>query len=165
MGKMNWKVGTEIVGILAVVGSLLFVGLQLKQSQDIALSELRLSLLSAEVELSGSISDHADVWRKGLAGEGLEKTEEVLFKTLFQNYAGLAWTEQWQYEQFEQYGAQRVSVSLFAQFLDANPGARKVWTDETAEMYEKLRQQVPGFRDPFRDMTLGFLETMDQSTD
>jgi hypothetical protein len=38
MAQQNWKDIAEIVGIVAIIASLLFVGLQLKQSQDIALA-------------------------------------------------------------------------------------------------------------------------------
>lgn len=38
--KMNrWKDLVELIGIVAIVASLLFVGLQMKQSQDIAIAE------------------------------------------------------------------------------------------------------------------------------
>ena len=38
MKSMNWKDVVEFVGIAAIVASLLFVGLQLKQSQEIAVA-------------------------------------------------------------------------------------------------------------------------------
>jgi hypothetical protein len=39
MKSGNWKDVAEILGILAIVASLIFVGLQLKQSQDIAIAQ------------------------------------------------------------------------------------------------------------------------------
>jgi len=39
MAESNWKYVTEMVGIAAIVASLVFVGLQLKQSHEIALAE------------------------------------------------------------------------------------------------------------------------------
>jgi hypothetical protein len=38
VNNTSWKDIAELVGIAAIVGSLVFVGLQMKQSQDIALS-------------------------------------------------------------------------------------------------------------------------------
>ena len=38
MKATNWKGIAELVGITAIIGSLVFVGLQLKQSQDIAIA-------------------------------------------------------------------------------------------------------------------------------
>jgi hypothetical protein len=38
MAQKNWKDTAELVGIVAIVALLIFVGLQLKQSQDITLA-------------------------------------------------------------------------------------------------------------------------------
>lgn len=38
MKNSNWKDAAELLGIVAIVGSLIFVGLQMKQSQDIAIA-------------------------------------------------------------------------------------------------------------------------------
>ncbi len=51
MLHQKWKDILEVVGIFAVVASLLFVGLQ--------------------IELSQLIADHADVWSEGLIGADL----------------------------------------------------------------------------------------------
>ena len=39
MKSTNWKDIVELIGFAAIVGSLIFVGLQMKQSQEIALSD------------------------------------------------------------------------------------------------------------------------------
>jgi hypothetical protein len=39
MGSVAWKNSAELVGLAAIVGSLIFVGLQMEQSHEIALSE------------------------------------------------------------------------------------------------------------------------------
>ena len=39
MKSTNWKDFAELVGIAAIVGSLIFVGLQMRQEQEIALSQ------------------------------------------------------------------------------------------------------------------------------
>jgi hypothetical protein len=39
MKKYDWRVVTELTGISAIVASLVFVGLQMKQSQEIAIAE------------------------------------------------------------------------------------------------------------------------------
>ena len=38
MNDLNWKQAAELIGMAAIVASLIFVGLQLKQSQDVAIS-------------------------------------------------------------------------------------------------------------------------------
>ena len=39
MKKYDWKVAAELIGIAAIVASLAFVGLQLRQSQEIAIAD------------------------------------------------------------------------------------------------------------------------------
>ncbi len=72
MKPVVWKDVLELIGIAAIVASLIFVGLQLKQSQDIALSA---SILASRVETNSSISDHSDVWAKGNSGADLDGGE------------------------------------------------------------------------------------------
>jgi hypothetical protein len=38
LNRANWKDGAEIIGVIAIVLSLIFVGLQIKQSREIALA-------------------------------------------------------------------------------------------------------------------------------
>ncbi len=75
MKPVVWKDVLELIGIAAIVASLIFVGLQLKQSQDIALNELSASILASRVETNSSISDHSDVWAKGNSGADLDGGE------------------------------------------------------------------------------------------
>lgn len=162
MGKISWKTITELVGIVTIVGSLLFVGLQMKQSQDIALSELRVSLLAIGVESDIAKTDHAEIWKKGLAGDELGETEQVIFEILLRDHISIVWTEQWQYGQFEQYGAQKISIAIFAQFLFDNPGSRKSWIEGYGKFQEDTEKLLPSFRDPFQSAVLGHLKTLDQ---
>ena len=75
MKSLSWKSLAELIGMAAIVGSLIFVGLQIRQEQVIALSELNLSLLASQIELNNSISDNADIWVRGNAGEELSQAE------------------------------------------------------------------------------------------
>ncbi len=54
MKKLNWGDLAEIVGHVAIVASLIFVGLQLMQSQDIAIATQYQERAAAAVEYNGS---------------------------------------------------------------------------------------------------------------
>ena len=69
MSTPNWKGTAEFVGVIAIVGSLIFVGLQIKQEQEIALAEINLSLLASGIELNIAIGENAEVWAIGNAGK------------------------------------------------------------------------------------------------
>ena len=50
MNRANWKDGAELVGVLAIVLSLIFVGFQIKQSQEIALAAQYQARLGTQVD-------------------------------------------------------------------------------------------------------------------
>ncbi len=50
MNTTNWKGTAELIGFTAIVASLIFVGLQLKQSQEIAIAAQYQERANAEVE-------------------------------------------------------------------------------------------------------------------
>jgi hypothetical protein len=79
MTKKRWKNLLEGLGIVAIIASLIFVGLQLRQAQDIALAEGYLSMLSTRNEINNSIRDEVEVWNKGLSGEELTADETLIF--------------------------------------------------------------------------------------
>lgn len=54
MKRFNWRDFTEITGIAAIVGSLIFVGLQLQQSQEIAIASQYQERASTAVEYYSS---------------------------------------------------------------------------------------------------------------
>ena len=82
MTRTTWKETAELIGIAAIVVSLVFVGLQLKQSQDIVLSELDAALNAIDVEITGNIGDHADVWVRGNNGAQLSDSELAIYGRL-----------------------------------------------------------------------------------
>ena len=62
MRNINWKTIVELFGVTAIAGSLIFVGLQMRQAQQIALTEAGWNSQDANLELRIAISDQADIW-------------------------------------------------------------------------------------------------------
>ena len=58
MKIVNWKDIAELIGIAAIVASLVFVGLQMKQSDKIALSEIYQARTTAVVEWNTSLASN-----------------------------------------------------------------------------------------------------------
>ena len=79
MKNWNSKDVAEMFGIVAVVSSLVFVGLQLQQDRNIADSDRLDSQIVLEIEFAQMVQESTVAWRKGLAGEQLEAKEEVEF--------------------------------------------------------------------------------------
>jgi hypothetical protein len=166
MKNKNWKETAELVGITAIVVSLVFVGLQLNQAEDIANATRRSSVVSNRIELASAINEYADIWRRGNADEKLDDTELVI-------YENLAWSK-FRFHQGEFAAANSLGVvggmsshvREMAVFMHENPGARRVWE----EQLELVRQMGPV---PLSESTretnrfdasiIATLETLDQS--
>lgn len=115
----------QAFGIFAVVASLVFVGLQLKQSQDIALSQASQSRTSATVEILVSSAENSHfvssiAKRRGGAGDALTVEERVAMRQYaigilylyedqhFQYMNGFVAEERWQ-----------AAIDTLANFLSA----------------------------------------------
>ena len=137
MKPTDRKTIAEFVGVAAIVASLIFVGLQMKQAEEIANAARRSSVVANTIELSNAINEYADLWLRGMAGEPLNDVESVIFENLV-----LAKTQFHQHE----FSAARIlgsevgmaaHIADFAEFLHANPGASRVW-NARQEMYEEV---------------------------
>ena len=73
----------EIVGILAVVASLVFVGLEIRQSGRTAYDESLSSDYASIVSVETAIAENADVWLRGCRAEDLNDVDRVTFTHLY----------------------------------------------------------------------------------
>jgi len=81
----------QLVGLAAVVASLIFVGLQIKQSDEIAMVELLDNAAFRNFELSSLRTSHADVWRKACLGEELTPSEKTIAADIYFSYLQNNW--------------------------------------------------------------------------
>ena len=80
----------ETVGIISIVASLIFLGIQVKQAQEVALSETDAAMLESGLQLTSLVVEHADVWRRGSAGELLSEPEATIFRKLVEAHGNVA---------------------------------------------------------------------------
>lgn len=76
----------QIIGMAAIVASLIFVGLQLRQSEYDAIAEVNSTSLANGIELSSLSAEHADVWLRACAGEELNPPEQFIANNIFFRY-------------------------------------------------------------------------------
>lgn len=76
----------QVIGIAAIVASLIFVGLQLKQSEEIAHAEVLQNVVAIGIEERALIAAHAVTWHKACLGEQLTAQEGVIAANIFFNY-------------------------------------------------------------------------------
>ena len=69
----------QVIGIFAVVASLIFVGQQLRLDRQIAMSEGWLQFEETQILLSELIGQNSELWIKGLDGNELTPAERLRF--------------------------------------------------------------------------------------
>lgn len=72
----------EIVGLLGVVASLVFVGLEVRQSRQIAYMDQLGVARQLISDYRQKLIENSDVWIRGCSGEELSDSEKFVFTTL-----------------------------------------------------------------------------------
>ena len=95
---MTWTLSelasiAEIVGLVAIVPSLIFVGVQLMRGNREARAATIQATMDSDLRLSSAFADHAGTWNKVITGEPLAIGEEmrrgiVLFNVLMADTEG-----------------------------------------------------------------------------
>ena len=80
--KVDWKGTAELVGLAAIVVSLIFVGLQMRQDQEIAEAQALVDASAVVTELNQFIENNKEVWIKGLDGAELSLEDNLTFRAL-----------------------------------------------------------------------------------
>ena len=83
MSKSNWKDTLELIGIAAIVASLVFVGLELQHGQRIAQADQQHQQIEREFLLTNLIADHANLIARMNNGEDLDEEELILADLVF----------------------------------------------------------------------------------
>ena len=154
----------QLVGMAAVVASLVFVGLQIKQSDEIAMVELLDNSAMRNLELSTLRANHADIWQKACAGDELSPSEKVVASSIYFSFVSNNWNA-WARARATGYGlaeskyfTDRVAVNIHRY-----PGLKKIalsyrdWRTNTSELDTEY---MPIFQEAIQNR-LAELEQMD----
>ena len=130
----------QIVGIVAVVASLIFVGLQLEQNEDIAYMDYAESTLASGIERAALLSEHSDIWQRACLGEELSPDEQMIANAIFYRYVHTTFTSwlQAKTSEISKFGGRPV-IDAFAANYHRYPGFRRM-----SQSYEDWRER--GFR-------------------
>ena len=119
---------TEFVGISIVIISLYFVWEEMQQNRILAEANFDLMTSQNSLLINQSIVAHPDIWRKGCAGETLEKDDQVILERLVLNESDQVVYRVLKSLKIQDYASYNSYKSDFIGLLFHNPGARKVWT-------------------------------------
>ena len=129
MKTISWKGIAELIGIAAIVASLVFLALQIRQSQDIARFERDYSSLGGRIDQNLSIIANGEIWAKGNSGQELDGTEQEIFSKMVENQHWAAWSGWRSARRLDLPTSEQISTADFAAYLHANPGALKAWRE------------------------------------
>ena len=166
MSSANWKDAAELAGMSAIVASLVFVGLQMRQTRDIALTENGWSVMMGAIESRRPIYEFPDIWTKGNAGDELNSSEEVIYTTLIRDFNERQF---WGFNNAttldNDYAASIASMDT-AGFLYENPGARREWESLRDEFRRYRQPHISGqYRNIFEESVRAHLDVLDKLHD
>lgn len=133
MNNTDWKSIAEFVGIAAIVASLIFVGVQLRQDRQIAFAEAVADALENGLETRSDINQFAHVLVKGNSGAELDPAESMIVRNIVQNEQDRVFLQNWRARVMGESFSNTPEL-LFAAFLYQNPAARDAWEQIAADM-------------------------------
>ncbi len=75
----SWREIAELIGVTAIVASLIFVGLQLQQDRRIGIADTLIMRAEITANITQLVNDNRDVWINGLNGAELSEADELTF--------------------------------------------------------------------------------------
>lgn len=166
MQSTNWKDIAELIGIAAIVASLVFVGLQMKQAEDIARYE-RYADSTNPTEISTVLFEHRDIWLRGCAGEELTEVDWLTFVHLV-DLITIRRNARWEINKLidgPALAGPQVAIYRHALDLYSNPGMLKAWQERLAirEQSGHYVGENPGETANFSTEVLAALESIESS--
>ena len=124
MKTVDWRQIAELFGIGAIVASLIFVGLQIRQDHTIALAQNAAEFDDTMLEYSRIINANREVWIRGLEGAELSQEDQVAFESVafavWQKFTGL-----YRRDRFLNLGNGMLAARQLAGELYTYPGLRQ----------------------------------------
>jgi hypothetical protein len=142
MANANWKDTAEFVGITAIVVSLVFVGLQLRQEEDIARAQSIAEFVASGMDYRVALSEYSDLLVKGNSGAELSEVERHQLRMIMEAAEDRVFM---QLMATAPLGFELSTTELkFASFLYRNPVARQTWL----QIWEDMERYVDPLRTP-----------------
>ena len=129
MRSPDWKETAELIGLFAILASLIIVVMELQQQDKLLNLELRNSMVSSTVAVNEQIIGHADIWVRGNAGDDLNATEFEIYQRMLISLNDSFFQRYFVFQELYREQAKEQVSSQYAGFLARNPGAYKVWID------------------------------------
>ena len=137
----DWRQIAELIGIVAIVASLIFVGLQIRQEHTIALAQNAADFDDTMIEYARVINASREVWIRGLEGAELSPEDQVTFESVafavWQKFTGL-----YRRNRFLNQGSGMLAARQFAGELYTYPALRQ-YVLSRCRHRESIGQEIP----------------------
>ena len=145
MKSINWKDIAEFSGTVAIVGSLIFVGLEIQQSRKIAIADVYQQQAALLIQIQTSLyspEQRLESIMKDRKGDPLSESDEEIRRIIslpwltyyenvhFQYETGLISEEHW------------LSVRNVIRFSMRLPGGREDWDESRTQWRESFAEEV-----------------------
>jgi len=119
--------------MLGIMASLVFVGMQLKQTDVIASVEGQDNAVQRHYDMLSLMTEYAEIWQRGCAGEELSAVERVQFAKIFTVYRNnnLAGWRRLELSSYRDSNSD-YNINAFAANVHRYPGFETVYRSETA---------------------------------
>jgi hypothetical protein len=137
MAQLKWRETAELIGIASIVASLVFVGLEVRQSGRAAIESALADTASMMVETESLVLSHPDVWQRGCLNDELEPEEQVVFSRIHHVYTFSRFFEWLRTTDGVGVGSGQLSIDNIAMNIHRYPGFKAEW-----EAHGQSRQHV-----------------------
>jgi hypothetical protein len=164
MKSTNWKDVAELIGITAIVASLLFVGLQMRQEQEIAIADTYASTTESSGTLAILIESNSEIWRDGLDGAELTLSEELKFLAMV-NAVETHYFNMFLRFRLLEINDPGVQSRDYAYAIYTHPGLRRAYLKKK-EFNDAQGQawNIPAANGPFRRNVDSYLDQLDKNS-
>jgi len=161
----NWKDTVELVGIAAIVISLVFVGIQLQQDRDLAQVASFGSTAESANALSELVQGNSDVWVRGLNGEELTDAEWAVFMSVIRAVESryMNFIIRWQASGDDKFDPES-HARIYAYYIYMYPGLRRISEDEIKfGQHRSATFGQPANGVPLYEMASPYLKQLDEA--
>ena len=141
MSRAQWKDLFEVVGFVALIASLIFVGMQIRQEHTIAQAQNAADFDDTMIEYARVINANRDVWIQGLEGAELSVQDQVTFEVVafavWQKFNGLYRRNRLLDQEDGMLAARQLAAELFTY-----PGLRQ-YVLSRCRHRESVGQEIP----------------------
>ena len=137
MNRDKLKDIAELIGFASIVVSLVFVGMEVRQSRLASVENSLASSSSLVIDTESLVLSHPDVWRRGCIGEPLDPKEEVVFSRIHHAYTFEAFFRWSRATRGIAESSAALAVDNIAMNIYRYPGFRSEW-----EAHGKSRQHI-----------------------